>query len=487
MTTEQKAKAYDKALEKARQLCAYPTTKPFISDLQDLFPELAEPEDEKTRKEIMEYITLYKDSLGDDEYRTWLAWLKNQGEPIEINPSEFDLRLNKLLKQFEALPKEELANSLSFYLNVVQNNGTYNEEKQAEQKLPIEKLPSEMKTIGESLGFTTQEECDKYNQMVSDLIMPDGNEIKPKFKVDDTIRLKNSTAEYTIESISGGCYHGRGWGLNIIDADKSGDYVLVEQKPANKIEPKFRVGDWAVSPNGVYWHIDAIQNGRYEVTANTGQCGNWPLDTNIYRLWTIYDAKDGDVLTNGDFPCIFKRCDGNGSLYVYCGINAHNDFSILSEDSENIWDDYSKQYFPATKEQCDLLFQKMYEAGYEWDAEKKELKKIEQKPAEWKQENVEELSEFENAMMHIGYSFFGKRGGLDPNDTSSVKVQAQYLLELAQKPAKWNEEDETNSYHLKTLLENLAKDNEHKFRVISDNDRDKYTDWLKSIKQRIGG
>lgn len=33
----------------------------------------------------------------------------------------------------------------------------------------------EMKTIAESLGFTTQEECDEYNQMVSDLIMSDDN------------------------------------------------------------------------------------------------------------------------------------------------------------------------------------------------------------------------------------------------------------------------------------------------------------------------
>ena len=32
--------------------------------------------------------------------------------------------------------------------------------------------------------------------------------------------------------------------------------------------------------------------------------------------------------------------------------------------------------WPATKEQRDLLFAKMKEAGYEWDAEKKELKKI---------------------------------------------------------------------------------------------------------------
>jgi len=41
---------------------------------------------------------------------------------------------------------------------------------------------------------------------------------------------------------------------------------------------------------------------------------------------------------------------------------------------------------PATKEQRDLLFQKMKEAGYEWDAGKKELKKIKQKNV-WSEED----------------------------------------------------------------------------------------------------
>ena len=36
----------------------------------------------------------------------------------------------------------------------------------------------------------------------------------------------------------------------------------------------------------------------------------------------------------------------------------------------------SKEFHPATKEQRDFLFQKMHEAGYEWDADKKELKSI---------------------------------------------------------------------------------------------------------------
>lgn len=46
-----------------------------------------------------------------------------------------------------------------------------------------------------------------------------------KFDVGDTIRPKGSKAEYTITSISGGCYHGKGWGLPI-SAEK--DYELVE-------------------------------------------------------------------------------------------------------------------------------------------------------------------------------------------------------------------------------------------------------------------
>lgn len=54
--------------------------------------------------------------------------------------------------------------------------------------------------------------------------------IIPKFRVGDTIRVKNSNAEYLITDISGGCYHGKGWGLDIVAGDK--DYELIKQKPA---------------------------------------------------------------------------------------------------------------------------------------------------------------------------------------------------------------------------------------------------------------
>ena len=63
-------------------------------------------------------------------------------------------------------------------------------------------------------------------------------------------------------------------------------------------------------------------------------------------------------------------------------------------------------------------------------------------PIEWKEENVDELSEFELAMMHIGGSFFGEKAGLGPNDIATIKEQAKLLLELGTKQ-EWSEEDES--------------------------------------------
>jgi hypothetical protein len=50
-------------------------------------------------------------------------------------------------------------------------------------------------------------------------------------------------------------------------------------------------------------------------------------------------------------------------------------FRACGNEAYALYDDFS----PATKEQRDFLFKKMKESGYEWDAEKKELKKISQR------------------------------------------------------------------------------------------------------------
>lgn len=80
-------KKYKEALNKARQLCAYPTTKPFINDLQDIFPELKENEDEQHRKWILEYLydgLRKSDEQFKDHFRAAIAWLEKQGKSDKI-------------------------------------------------------------------------------------------------------------------------------------------------------------------------------------------------------------------------------------------------------------------------------------------------------------------------------------------------------------------------------------------------------------------
>ena len=92
------------------------------------------------------------------------------------------------------------------------------------------------------------------------------------------------------------------------------------------------------------------------------------------HLWTIQDAKDGDVLVYGDNPndhhveviMIFKSLRNERSAFTHFHIF---DDRFRTDD----WSACGKNVHPATKEQRDILFAKMKEEGYEWDAKKKEL------------------------------------------------------------------------------------------------------------------
>lgn len=273
----------------------------------------------ETVKKVQEDKDLYE-KLNDIHGRVYDAYyLEKQGKPVEINPSEFDSQLNKLLKQFETLPKEELINSLNFYLNVVQNNGTYKEKKQCE------------KPQGKSAVDAINEE-----------------------KVDNQ---------------------------NCV-------------KPSIKGEPKFKVGDYVVDNCGYTWRIEGIINQFYILEGIDGGESRPTIEcvNKTFHLWTISDAKNGDILHSTGFhnDCIFifngldnwKFDELSGDRAVatgYCclSVSADNmEFGMQGPDCVEV-----STVKPATKIQRDLLFRKIKEAGYKWDAEK-----IEHKPT-WSDED----------------------------------------------------------------------------------------------------
>ena len=149
---------------------------------------------------------------------------------------------------------------------------------------------------------------------------------------------------------------------------------------ANKVERKFHEGNWIVF-NGLTLLVNKVAQGYYKTVSIGGVYNsyNWDIE-NVARLWTIDDAKDGDILTFNNNVCtmgiIICKSPTSYDTKSYCRLI--DEHFIGKEESG--WD--SRLLVPATKEQRELLFSKMKEAGYEWDSEKKELRKIEQKLAE---------------------------------------------------------------------------------------------------------
>jgi hypothetical protein len=226
--------------------------------------------------------------------------------------------------------------------------------------------------------------------------------------------------------------------------------------PADKVEPKFKV-DWIV-----------------------GNKDNSVSHESDYHLWSIKDAKDGDVLVYNNSIFIFNEIYKNCLIYygIYENDKFYDDkcYSYLDLDTIDI-----NNIHPATKEQRELLFQKMTEAGYKWDTDKKELKKIkmqelvEQNPV-WSEEDegiLDEIIDFlENGTVKLQHdlSLYASwlkslkgRVGCEVNCTTTKEWSVEDMSKI-QKICKYL--DEAKKYYA-----DITEVRE-------------CTDWLKSLKER---
>lgn len=172
------------------------------------------------------------------------------------------------------------------------------------------------------------------------------------------------------------------------EADSEWDF---EKKELKKIEPKFHEGNWIVF-NGLTLYIKEVVKGFYRTISKDGVFNsyNWSID-NIARLWTTQDAKDGDVLVcdinkseiGGDVEklpnivstiFIFKKViTSRDYTHSYCHLyNRH----FLGLQNTIYYNSFVYNIRPATKVQCDLLFQEIKEAGYKWVEGTKTLEKL---------------------------------------------------------------------------------------------------------------
>lgn len=146
-----------------------------------------------------------------------------------------------------------------------------------------------------------------------------------------------------------------------------------EQKSADKIEQKFKVGDWIISSVlGTAHIIGTNDSNEFQLEYIDGKQKFSSINyvNYAYDKWTIEDAKDGDVLAAHECYVVFKEIDGLNikcyCTYHYLGLNP----SFYRDTLQN-----KDAFLPATKEQRDSFMKAMNDAGYEWDIEKKELNK----------------------------------------------------------------------------------------------------------------
>ena len=407
LSIEEKARAYDEALERAKNYWKSPRTCFDIDALTEMFPELAESEDEKIRKDLIGTIHLAYDcgvSLNKEQHDKAIAWLKKQGEkksadkvvPIynigdTIRDKDFYECGNETIKDIK---DGQYIFTDGYGINIDEQEGwqlvkaSANIEKKPTDKVePIFRVDDYIrnkKTGDKGLIVQLDMEAKAYCYVNYDGAAVNhsdfhfdkqdewellGHKVAEQKLAEDSAKVSESSIEEKdMTEYKKGFECGKQLVLKYPE-----DFGLCK-KSDGKIEPKFHEGDWIISNNkkSIYQVIE-VKRGIYVVRDNAD---NHEYHIGIEeceksgRLWTIQYAKDGDVLHSPSHRLVWIYKDKE---HYYACVN-------MNYVTENVATDglisVPNDTCPATKDERIILFEKIKEAEYEWDVEKKGLNEL---------------------------------------------------------------------------------------------------------------
>ena len=309
-----------------------------------------------------------------------------------------------------------------------------------------------------------------------------------------------------------------------------------EHKSVDKVEPKFKAGDWIVF-NGFTLYVKEVVKGYYRTISKGGivNSHDWDID-NVARFWNIQDAKDGDVLTceNG-WTCIFKTLVNDETFSSYCFMNSTKWFCETGSECHTLKEKFVKAYngkiYPATKEQREQLEKAISDAGFMWDAEKKELRKIvapifhigdrvrykehacdgiiteitdtdyicgnaklpistqdKLELVEQKLDDNIDSSSFKDKLLKLFQKFRYIKEGIPTNGDiiDYVDAHIQELIDTIQNKLVWSEEEKRNIELLVSLCKNEVSRLKEKGSISEEwYEIEEAEDWLKSLKDRV--
>ena len=217
--------------------------------------------------------------------------------------------------------------------------------------------------------MTEKEKAKAYDEAIERAKKLYGNgiteEIFPELKEDDAERIKKNCIHFLELQKQ---HHAATFEIEECIA------WLEKQDKNFTYKPRFSIGDWVVFiKSGSIYQVEKKENYEYTLRHILGGSLCIPFyNEELIREWTIQDAKDCDILACEEEILLFKSYSVQGRISLYCWYNRQTN-NFYSREVINIL--LNRRICPATKEQRDALMKAMIDAGYKWNAAKKELKK----------------------------------------------------------------------------------------------------------------
>lgn len=340
--------------------------------LETLVPKLKESEDERIRKELIEFVNQYGDKFfGQIAKASTIAWLEKQDKKIDVIENfdtEFEKQVSHLIASIINKEYEYTSDFVKWTANALLNYAKHELEKQDENDVIVGKAKTEKQRIllTETNGSANIDWDTRSLQDVKLLL---------EYGLDYINKLEKCGDQNTNTYLP-----------SFDEAQGTPMIKQGEQKPADKVEPNFEIekGKWYVCNNPRY--KDFVIGKAYYcpkngmLKPNENEMARY-VARHCFHLWTIQDAKDGDVLADDNSIIIFRGIGNhilNDVIDYYVGYK-HNLGEIVIQSGNSHYGKANTVTFkPAAKKQCDILFRKMKEAGYEWSDKDRKLIKIAQ-------------------------------------------------------------------------------------------------------------
>lgn len=356
-----------KSFEVAKNIYFASSDEKILRTLETIFPQLKEQTDERIRKAIIEFFELQDDNTTYSfiSKKDILDWLYRQGSN-QYNKCEYhkgDWLYDEVNKIFCVIKKErdntyrlvdingEEYDVPKYTLSYQYHRFTLNDVKDGDilvngSNIFIFKYIYDTRVMGY---------C---HVNIDNRKFYDDNGKNDCFGLTDSVftPATNEQCNYLFTKID---EFGYKW-----DADK--------KQLIDKINPKFKIGDWIISKYEVPCYVKNIYERQYELCSTTGY--NFTkyikdVDNGDYDIWTIDDAKDGDILcVDNTLIFIYKKSNDN-NIDVHCYYHIEDDVIIIQKDLICI--SVQGNIYPATKEQHNMLHKKLQEFGLTWNATKK--------------------------------------------------------------------------------------------------------------------